>query len=119
MANNVTQRREIETLARQAIAPGVDRSRLSTADLAYRAYDFLDARVEGQFDWVPEKDGRGLKRTVFLAPVEAEEGVEMVTFHVRFPDTHSNQLEDVYCLTAGNTRYGRSGDEAAVQSVQG
>jgi hypothetical protein len=118
MENNVTQRQEAGALAQQASASG-DQSRLSTADLAYRAYDFLDARVEGQFDWVPEKDGRGLKRTVFLAPVEAEEGVEMVTFYVRFPDTHSNQLEDVYCLTAGDTRYGRSGDEAVSRLVQG
>lgn len=119
MAEIETARQLADPMAQQAGTTGVTPTRLSAADLAYRAYDFLDARVEGQFVWKPEKDGRGLSRSVFLAPVEAEEGVEMVTFYVRFPDTHSNQLEDVYCVTSAGNRYGRSGDDSAIRPVLG
>jgi hypothetical protein len=82
-------------------------ARRSAAGVAYETYDFLDARKEGQFDW--EVAGEELHRTVFLAPVEAEDGVEMVTFCVSFRGAQSAELNEVYCVTAAGNRYGRPG----------
>jgi hypothetical protein len=82
-------------------------ARRAAARVAYETYDFLDARVEGQFDW--EVAGEELRRTVFLAPVEAEDGVEMVTFCVSFHGAESAELDEVYCITAVGNRYGQPG----------
>ena len=93
-------------------------ARTRAAEFAYNTFDFIDARREGQFAWVIDEAANEMRRTVFLAPVEAEEGVEMVQFHVRFKDAQSTEVAEAFCVTSAGTRYGHPGDEEFVLSVQ-
>lgn len=90
----------------------------AAADRAFDSYDFLDARVEGQQPWNSgsvrasedqQRPASYAARIVFLSPVEAEDGVEMVNFEVRFKEAGSAEVEEVSCTASTGNRFGQPG----------
>lgn len=78
----------------------------AAATQAFEAYDFLDARVEGSSGWEYITPGTEMTRPVFLAPVEEEEGTEMVSFTVRFKDASSAEVVEAYAITHHGNIFG-------------